>query len=191
MPERYSITRINPDLRDPTFSLAIIVSNRLQGAVMQLEATGGNTPHPLMSLTVDSDNRDYAQRTWDKLTGTKEFTCLQSAYAGDTAFFRETAISSSEFILTDRPNRFYRFYDFLRALAYDRAIDLAQRQEDHYRVKELKLESRGNWTPRFKWYQKPFVPRHIESILTRVYNLVTTGEEQLTMRDRVLDLIMR
>ena len=115
---------------------------------------------------------------------------MAHAYAGDTEFFRETGISSTDLIFPNNSKRFLRFYNFLRSLAYDRAIEQAGFQEDPFRAKELRLEARGNWTPRFKWHQKLFVPRYINSILTRIYNLVTTGEEQPTIQDRVLDLIM-
>lgn len=190
MPERYCITRMNLDPRDPTSSLAHIVFKREPGVMIQREVAEGEQLHPVLSLTVDSYNEQHIKNRWDSITVTPEFQYLVRAYQGDTEFFKETSISPTQLILTCTAKGFFRFYNFLRSLAYDRAIEQAEFQEEPYRAKELKLEARGNWTPRFRWYQKLLVPSYIDSILTRIYNLVTTGEEQPTMRDRALDFIM-
>lgn len=190
MTERYFITRVSPDPINPATSLARIVFRREQGVIIQREIAEGEQPHPVLTLTADQSNGYDIQNRWDRITDTQEFKYMIRAYEGNTEFFRENYISSHELIFPANAKRFFGFYNFLRAFAYTRAIRLAELEENYPRVRELKLESRTNWTPRLNPLQRHVAPAYITSVLTRVYNLVSTGEEQPTMQDRVLDFIM-
>lgn len=179
MTERYFISKVSPDPRNPATSLARIVFRREQGVTIQEGV-----------METDPTNAEDIRDKWDRITTTLDFHCLERAFNGDTEYFRETMISSANLVFPNNYRRFMTFYNFLRSLAYEQAIEQAQLQENHFLARDLKLESRRNWTPGFKWYQRRFVPGYMESILTRVYNLVTTGEEKPTMQDRALDFIM-
>ena len=141
-------------------------------------------------MTTDYNQKDYVQEAWDRVAETKDFLCLQNAYEGNIDFFKETEISSEELILPENDRGFLRFYNFSRSLAYSRAIEQASLQEDHGRARQLKLEARPAWIIPLKGIKRILAPRYVDSLVTRLHNLVTTGEERKTFRDRVLDWLM-
>lgn len=191
MPERHTVTTIDPDPRDPKYTLALIFLRETPGAMIQPEPLQSKSPKPMLSLTVNPNSRDYVQRTWDSITDTPEFSLLQHAYDGDIHFFRDNPISPDDLIFPNNLRKFMGFCNFLMTLAYDTAIRQADYQEDRVSERELKLEARKSWTPRLSKVRALLAPYYVTSVLTRVYNLVTSGEEKPTLRDRTLDLIMR
>lgn len=74
-------------------------------------------------------------------------------------------------------------------MAYDRAINEANHWGTIDEIIELKLQSRKDWAPAFSILQKKLASRYVNSLLDRLYNLVTTGEERKSFGDRLLDII--
>lgn len=189
MPERYLITRVNRDPRNPAHSLAAVVSKKIAGITIQEETPEEGFPDLTLALTIDYDKRYTVQRAWEDVVGTQDYQYLQHAYGGETAFFKETEISGDDLILPEDGREFGRFYNFLRGFAFQRALEQASLQEEHDRVKELKLEARQGWVKPLSGVKRLLAPHYVDSLVTRLYNLVTTGEERKTIWDRLLDTI--
>ena len=190
MAERFLITRLNRDPRNPTHSLADIVSKKIAGITIQEETPEEGFPDLTLALTIDYDQRLTVKTEWENVVGTQDFYYLQRAYSGDIASFKETGISGDDLILPEDERGFTRFYNFLRGFAFERASEQALLQEDHDKVKELKLEARQGWIRPLSGIKRSLAPHYVDSLVTRLHNLVTTGEEKKTPKDRVLDWIM-
>lgn len=191
MSERKLFTTAFADFRNPELSLAKVVSQRVRGALLLPETPVGISSPPTVSLIVDPDYQEGVQKMWKAVTDTMDFTCLQKAFEGDTEFFGDTAISSEDLIFPASQAEYFSFYDFCRSWCYIRAKEYAELREEYGKIIDLKLEARSVWVPRLGSIQKGLAGPYVSSIVGRIYNLITTGEEKPNLKDRTLDLVMR
>ena len=191
MPERHLITRFNPDSRNPEFALVQVFSKKMPGISIDEQVPDEDDEYMgKLNLMVEEDHSDVIQTTWNRITDTYEFKYLQRACAGDTEFFDELEMSSNDVILPKDERSFMKFNRFLTRYAYHQAFERAQSQNNPDQVLELKLEFRKTWLPSLSPLQRRLAPHYIQSVVERLHNLVTTGEERKTFKDKVLDFIM-
>ncbi|MBI2040212.1 hypothetical protein HYT18_03995 [Candidatus Microgenomates bacterium] len=193
MPEILLGTMFNIDPEDPLSILGRIFERKFPGTIRQnIQHIGQVLIGTNITLTGQSEeDMNPIAEIWHSITGTKDFESLQHAFNGDTTFFKELA---HDYIISDSPDSKWNFYDFLRALAYEKAIRKNQgsliRDEITPSQVELRLERRRSWIKRLTPPQKLITPVYIHRVLMRLYNLTTTGEEKRTWVDRGLDWII-
>ena len=190
MSERHLITGFNPDPRNPEFALVQVFSKRMPGiSVDEQVPNEDNNYEGTLNLLVESDPEEI-RTTWGKITSTCEFTYLKRASMGDAEFFKELEISSNDLLISNDESGFTKFNRFLTRYAYHQAINQAQSLENFEQLLQLKLEFRKTWLHPFSAHQRRLLPHYIQSVVERLHNLVTAGEERKTFKDRYLDWMM-
>lgn len=190
MPERVTIAKATESPWDPNLRLAEIFKRKKPG--LQILAEPIFDQDILLEnrvvLTVDSVDSQQIE-DWDKVAETRDFVAIEQAASGNIRFFQESFMSSDELIISRDPKGFNRFYGFVRGLAYYRASEDMNRWGTIDQVKDFKLQSRKDWAPNLSPLQKKLSTNYVNSLLSRLYNLVTTGEEKASVWDRILDRV--
>lgn len=191
MPERHIVANLSPDPKQPAFTLARIFSQKVPGAKLDKQPPQeDNLYHGAIHLVVEEEQKDDVQRTWIEITSTNDFQFLQRACEGDVAISASEEYKAADFILPNNEASFWRFNNFLIRYSYQQAIIKAEVQEDFLQVKKLKLDARQAWAPKLSSIQRILAPYYIQSVVERLHNLVTNGEERKTFKDSVLDWMM-
>lgn len=187
--ERVRIAEATQSPWDPNLRLAKIFEKKNPGLRIQKEPLLDQEP-PIegrLVLTIDP-SQSRTIEGWQTIADTKDFLMLEHATNGEVDFF-EGEIEPEGTLIAKNYDGFNRFYDFTRALAFDRAIENAMQTEDYSYAKELRLRARKGWVPTLRGFKKTLATYYVNSILDRVYNLITTGEENASFFDRILDTV--